>query len=128
MDVIEKAKQLGEAIMQDDRCKRLQLARAANDADPALQKMIGEFNLRKMRLSNELHRENGGEKAKEYEESLKEIYAQIMQTPQMQEFEAAKKDMDELISHINSIIQVSVTGEAESSGCAGNCEGCRGCH
>lgn len=130
MEVIEAARQLGEALMQDERAKRLQLAKAANDADTVLQGMIGEFNLKKLNYQNLLQQESvDREKVSKVEGELKELYTKIMENDTMKAFENAKKEMDELIGHINSIIQVSVSGEVSAEGgCSGQCSGCAGCH
>lgn len=132
MEAIEIARELGQAIAEDGRCKRLQAAKAANDADAALQEMIYAFNLKQMQVNAEMHKEpekQDKEKLKQFQNEMKESYASVMATPLMVEFAAAKKDMDELIGHINSIIQMSVTGEAdEGSACGGDCGSCAGCH
>ena len=131
MEVIEKAKELGLAIMDDPRCKRLQAAKAANDTDPELQDMIGEFNLKKMQLNNEFNKDpeqQSKEGLSKIENELKEVYAKIMANKAMIEFTEAKKEMDEMVGHINSIIQVSISGEVDEGGCAGNCASCSGCH
>lgn len=132
MEVIEKARELGEVIMDDARCKRLQAARAANDADTGLQDLIGEFNLKKLSLNNEFNKkpeEQSKEKMAQTEKEMKEIYGKIMANKTMAEYAEAKKDMDELVGHINSIIQMSISGEVDSGeGCSGNCSSCGGCH
>jgi cell fate (sporulation/competence/biofilm development) regulator YlbF (YheA/YmcA/DUF963 family) len=131
MEVIEKAKELGLAIMEDARCKRLQTAKAANDADSELQGMIGEFNLKKMQLNNEFNKEQNQqskERLAQIEKEIKEVYTKIMSNKAMLEFTEAKKDMDEMMGHINSIIQVSISGEVDDGGCGGNCSSCAGCH
>jgi cell fate (sporulation/competence/biofilm development) regulator YlbF (YheA/YmcA/DUF963 family) len=132
MGVIEKARELGQEIMEDARCIRLQTAKAANDADTVLQEMIGEFNLKKLQLNNEFNKpqeEQSKERMAQTEKDLKEVYGRIMQNKAMAEFTEAKKDMDELVGHINAIIQMSISGEVEESGgCAGDCGGCSGCH
>ena len=129
MDVIEKARDLAQSIREDARCRRLQVARASNDADPALQRMIGEFNLQKLRLRREYQKQpNDAERIHALEGKIRDIYAQIMQTPGMREYAAAKAEMDELNAQINAIIQLAVTGEmAGGTGCSGNCAGCPGC-
>lgn len=133
MGVIEKARELGQEIMEDARCKRLQAAKAANDADAALQEMIGAFNLKKLQMNNEFNKpeqEQSKERMTQCEGELKELYAKVMENESMVEFAAAKKDMDELVGHINDIIQMSISGEVDSDGgsCGGDCTGCHGCH
>lgn len=129
MGVIEKAQELGETLMADERCKKYQAAKAAYDSDAALQQLIGEFNLKKMQLNKELEKDSGGqdgEKVNALQDNLKDIYAKVMENKSMKAFYDAKKAVDELLEHINSIIQISVTGEA--SGCGGDCGSCHGCH
>jgi cell fate (sporulation/competence/biofilm development) regulator YlbF (YheA/YmcA/DUF963 family) len=131
MEVIEKARELGMALMEDERCKRLQTAKAANDEDSELQALIGEFNLKKMQLNNEFNKgsdEQSKERLAQIEKELKEVYNKIMANKSMAEYTAAKKEVDELLDQINSIIKLSVTGEAEGGGCSGNCSACSGCH
>lgn len=128
-DVIEKAKELAESIREDARCRRLQVARANNDADPELQKKIGEFNLKKLQLGRE-YKKAPQEPARIHalEDEIRSLYADIMRTPGMQEYTAAKEDLDELNAQINAIIQLAVTGEEPDGGsCSGNCAGCAGC-
>jgi cell fate (sporulation/competence/biofilm development) regulator YlbF (YheA/YmcA/DUF963 family) len=133
MGVVEKARELGQAIMDDERCKRLQNAKAANDADAGLQDLIGEFNLKKLQLNNEFNKEQekqSKEKIEQFQNDMKEIYGKIMATESMREYADAKKEMDELVGHINSIIQMSISGEVDEGGsCGGNCSACGGgCH
>ena len=128
-DVIEKARELAESIQQDPRCHRMQVARAANDADPALQHLIGEFNLKKLALSRQYKTApDDKEKIGALEDEIRTLYAKIMEDPGMKEYAAAKEAMDELNAQINAIIQLAVTGEVPEGGsCSGNCEGCAGC-
>lgn len=133
MEVIEKARELGLAIMEDERCKRLQTAKVANDSDTELQGVIGEFNLKKLQLNNEFNKDpeqQSKEKLTQIENELKEVYGKAMSNKSMAEYTQAKKDMDELVAQINSIIQMSISGEvSEDDGCSGNCSSCGGgCH
>lgn len=130
MDVIEKARELGKMLMEDERCKRMQVAKAANNEDRELQAMIGEFNLLRIQLNNELSKNPPDkEKCKKYELSMKELYPKIMANKSMAEYNEAKKAVDELVGHINSIVQLSISGEVDSdTGCSGQCAGCAGCH
>ena len=54
MDIIEAARQLGKAIQNDPRYLAFYAAKDANDADQALQEQIGQFNLLKMQIDEEM--------------------------------------------------------------------------
>ena len=53
MDIIEKARELGRLIQEEDSYKKLQDAQNNADADMELQRLIGEFNLKRMSINNE---------------------------------------------------------------------------
>lgn len=130
MDIIEMTRKLGVAIQEEPSYIAYQAARAANDEDEALQKLIGEFNMLRISLSNE-NGENE-KKTEELNEKLRACYHEIMQNENMQAFNQAKDDLDRLVNQITTIITLCVNGEdpetCESSGCSGSCSGCSGCH
>lgn len=134
MDVIEKARELGKAIQQDERFIRYAKARLANDSDKALQEAIGQFNIARMELDREVNSENkDDEKVKELNENLRKIYGDIMSSPAMVEYNTAKAELDTMVNEVNVIISKSIDGEDPEtcdvkSGCTGSCSTCGGCH
>jgi len=135
MDIIELTRQLGVAIQHEESYIQFDAAKKANDADEALQNQIGEFNLVRMSLDNELASENkDDEKVKELNESLRSIYGKIMMSPSMIAYNEAKVSLDEMVNKINSFITLSINGEdpmtAElpEASCSGSCSSCGGCH
>lgn len=134
MDVIEKARELGKAIQQDERFIRYAKARLANDSDKALQEAIGQFNIARMELDREVNSENKDDgKVKELNENLRKIYGDIMSSPAMVEYNTAKAELDTMVNEVNVIISKSIDGEDPetcdvNSGCTGSCSTCGGCH
>ncbi|MBR5135374.1 MAG: YlbF family regulator [Clostridia bacterium] len=135
MDVLlEMAKDMGEALQQDGRYVALQMAQAKADEDQALQDLIGEFNLKRMALATEDAKDDKDEeKLQALDAELREVYGRVMANESMQAYNAARQEMDALLSNINRILMLSAQGEdpqtldAEHS-CGGNCSGCSGCH
>lgn len=134
MDIITMARELGKAIQQDERYKRIDAAKKANDADNQLQDLIVKFNLKRSELSNEMAQENKSpEKLNALDKELKELYAEVMANPNMAEFNAAKGEVDQMMNFISEILYGSVNGEDPDTiemqaGCGGNCASCGGCH
>ena len=131
MDIMALTRKLGAAIQEEPSYIAYQAARATNDGDEELQKLIGEFNMLRISISNE----NGGEnetKMEELNEKLRACYNEIMQNENMQAFNQAKDELDRLVNQITTIITLCVNGEdpetCEASGCTGSCSGCSGCH
>ena len=56
MSIIEKTRELGKLIQEDSRYIEFYDAARANDNDPELQKLIGEFNLKRMNLNQEMQK------------------------------------------------------------------------
>lgn len=136
MDIIEAARQLGAVLQQDERYKRYLEARKANDADPELQKLVGEFNLARMQVDNEFQKEEAerdAEKIREFNVTIRQLYGKIMCNDTMMEFNKAKADFDAVMQRVNGIIDLSIEGEdpmtcEPASGCTGSCATCGGCH
>ena len=133
MTVLECARQLGAAIQEDETYIQYQMARQANDEDQALQDKIGEFNLLRMSLVNEQGKDDADKgKIEQLNEQIQQVYADIMQNPNMVAYNAAKDEMDRLLARVNSILGLCVNGEdpatCEPSDCTGSCASCGGCH
>ncbi|MDD2955999.1 MAG: YlbF family regulator [Oscillospiraceae bacterium] len=135
MDVIRMAKDLGKAIQADDRYLAMRLAMEANDNDEELQAQIGEFNLKRMALNQEIQKEERDqEKMNELDKEIKTLYGAIMGNPKMVVFTSTKQEMDSLMNFINQILVMSVNGEdpetaeMNETSCTGSCSSCSGCH
>lgn len=135
MSILEATRALGTEIQKDERFIRYTKARLANDNDKQLQDGIGEFNVTRMNLENEMANESRDEeKVKELNEKLRSIYTELMSSEAMIEYNTAKTDMDTLLADVNSVIMQCVEGadpatcEPEQHSCSGSCESCGGCH
>ncbi len=134
MDIIAMARELGKAIQQDERYKRIDAAKKANDEDNNLQELIVKFNMKRSDLTNAMAQENkDSEQLTALDKELKELYQEVMSNPNMAEFNAAKVEVDGMMNFISEILYGSVNGEDPDSiemheSCGGNCGSCRGCH
>ncbi len=132
--LIEMAKEIGFAIQQDERFIRTQMAQAAADEDDALQGLIGEFNLKRMAISNEMGKEDKDEeKVEALDADIRQIYEKIMSNERMAAYNAAKTELDAVLSQINTVVMMAAQGQdpetaLESGGCSGSCATCGGCH
>ncbi|HCC35344.1 MAG TPA: YlbF family regulator [Ruminococcaceae bacterium] len=133
MDVIEAVRDLGMAIQQDERYVAYQIAKQANDEDEELQNAIGEFNLLRMSLNNELQKEaKDDDKLQSLNAQAQAAYGKIMANEHMRVYNAVKNNLDALMNRVNSIISLSLDGEdpetcQPAEGCSGGCSSCAGC-
>lgn len=136
MDIIEMTRQLGHAIQEDERYVAYNAARLASDNDDKLQQLIGEFNLKRLAISNEAGTNTpDNEKMQALNTELRAVYAEIMSNEHMKAYDNAKSALDELLQRVNAIISQSAEGENPdtadfdaSASCGGNCSSCGGCH
>lgn len=135
MDVIKAARELGKAIQADERYTEYNTAKEANDADTALQDLIGEFNLKRQQLSMEMSKpenEQDKDKIAEGNKEMQRVYTLVMQNENMANFTMTKQGMDKLLQEVNGIIGMCCDGEdpdtCESHSCSGSCGSCGGCH
>ena len=132
MDIIAMARELGKAIQQDERYKRIDAAKTANDKDEELQQLIQKFNMKRSELSVEMAQENKNpEKLNQLDRELKAVYQEVMQNPNMAEFNAAKVEVDDMMNYISTILYGAVNGEDPDTiepqqSCGGDCAGCAG--
>lgn len=133
MDLIQMTRELGKAIQQDERYIKLCIARDNNDNDEHLQDLIGEFNLKRVELNQEAARpDKDQDKLNKLNETIRAMYKEIMENPNMIAFNDAKQEIDNLMNFINQILVLSVNGEnpdtiEQQTGCSGSCATCSGC-
>ena len=134
MDIIDQVRALALELQKDQRYLVLENARRMNDADEELQQQIGEFNLARIDLNNEISKpEKDADRIAELNDKVRKIYGDIMSNESMVAYNEAKNGVDQLMQYINAILVTAVNGGdpmtvEEPSSCGGDCAGCSGCH
>ena len=135
MDPIELFKKAAVALQTDSRYLALDAARRASDADEELQAQIGEFNLARLDLNNEIGKDDrDDQKITELNDKVNTLYAAIMSSDSMVAYNEAKTEVESLIGYIDAIINTAMNGGDPMSvrppeqGCTGSCSSCGGCH
>ncbi len=135
MDVIALARQLGQAIQEDERYIDYNNAKQLNDADEELQQLIGEFNLIRQNLMMEQEKpedEQDADKLAELNSKIQAAYNAVMTNENMANFTMAKAGMDKMMNAINTILTHAVAGDdpltcPTEAACSGSCSTCGGC-
>lgn len=135
MDAIELTRELGKAIQADPRYVEMQLARQQSDEDQELQEAIGEFNLKRMAISNEAAKpDRNDETMQRLNKEFREVYAKIMANEHMARYNAAKNEFDAFYQRITGILGLCAEGDDpetcdyDAASCGGDCSSCAGCH
>ncbi len=133
--LVNMAIDLGYQLQGDERYTAVRTAQQEADADEELQRLIGEFNIKRMNINQEESKpeeEQDAAHLRQLNEEMRSVYAQIMANEHMQAYNIAHSALDELVRKINAAIALAVQGQdpalaAQESGCTGNCGSCGGC-
>ena len=135
MDIIEMTRELGRALQNDERYIAMMSARQASDEDQALQEAIGEFNLKRMAISNEAQKDDRNEETlQRLNEEFRGVYQKIMENEHMLRYNDAKNEFDALLQRMTGSLSLCADGEDpetcvyDAASCGGNCSSCAGCH
>ena len=134
MDIIEKARELGKLIQQEESYIALQKAQADADADMELQNLIGDFNMKRMSINNEASKKDkDSDKLALLNSQMREDYSKIMSNKNMIAYNEAKDAFDMVANRVLAIVQQSAVGadpetaDYSTSSCSGSCSTCGGC-
>lgn len=134
MDIIEKARELGKLIQQEESYIALQKAQADADADMDLQNLIGDFNMKRMSINNEASKKDkDSDKLALLNSQMREDYSKIMSNKNMIAYNEAKDAFDMVANRVLAIVQQSAEGadhetaDYSTSSCSGSCSTCVGC-
>ena len=139
MDIIKLARDLGSELQKQQIYLDMMKSKEKNDKDEELQKLIGDFNLKRIALNSEMNK-NENDKNKDRIENLdkevRDLYQKIMANPNMLEYNKNRQAVTLLLSDINQILSAAVVGkdpqtvniERNTSGCGGSCSSCGSCH
>ncbi|MBR6702315.1 MAG: YlbF family regulator, partial [Clostridia bacterium] len=112
MDLIEMTRQLGAALQQDERVVKFRETQKVNEEDTALNELIAKLQLCQMQFQQEASKEDKDDaKLQQIDAEYGQIYNQIMASKNMQEYDAAVKEVDKLMKYINGILSLCLQGE-----------------
>lgn len=127
MGIFTLAAELGRAIKEDERMKRMQTAKAAYESDPHIFELLTEYGVQKEALAS--MGDEGGEinvdTVTRIQDRIDEIYAEITTNPLFVELDEAQTAVNELMENVNNTIKYNATGEVP---CTHDCSSCGGCH
>ena len=131
MSLEKLTRELGKAIQQDERYLAMQKAIEANEKDAALNELMSKIQLIQVSYQHEASKEEPDEgKMKAYDEEFRGVYTEIMMNPNMQAYEKARQDIDELMNYLTGILAMCVNGDdpdtcdPKAHQCGGDCSGC----
>ena len=128
--VTDCARALGEAIVESEEYKNMQLNENAAMSDPQVAEKMSRYLEIKEALGALMRQpEPDPEVMARYGQEMDEIQQELNAMPVVDAMTTSRQQFSELMNTVNRVLEFIITGEvAQSGGCSGNCSGCSGCH
>ena len=126
-EILTKARELGQAIVDSEEYKNLKAAEEKQDKDEEAMALLVEYNNVRKALAEEINNaEVSDERMAEIRSQLEESYEKVMSHPTISEYYEAQQKFESVVQQMNAILTYFMTGQI-SGGCSGNCSGCSSC-
>lgn len=126
--VTDCARELGQAIVDSEEYKNMQICEKAAMSDPAVAQAMSRYLEAKEQLHTAMANGNADEIA-HFGQEMDDAQQALNQMPAVDAMTNARQSFSELMNQVNHVLEFMITGEVEqSSGCSGNCASCGGCH
>ena len=131
-EIMEMAKDLGIKIQKSKEFLDFKLLKEGMDSDEELASIRKEFDSIKNSLNEEISKEDSDrDTIKKLSDELRDAYDKMNSFESVCKYENAKKNLNELVNEVNTVINESAYGkfyQSSFASCNGSCESCEGCH
>ncbi len=124
-NILTKARELGEAIVESEEFKTLKAAEEAQENDEGAMALLKSYNDERKALAEEISKGVPEERMAEIRKILEDRFEEVMSNPVIAEYSEAQQTFESIVSQMNAILTYYLTGEISAS-CGGNCAGCAG--
>ncbi len=126
--IFEKARELGQAIIESEEYKELKKAEIEQENDEAALELLKKYSELRTTLAKEI--QDGSvseERMTAIRDELEEAYGALTTNDHITAYINAQRTFQAIIDQMNNIISYHITGKL-SGGCSGDCSGCNSCH
>ena len=130
MKAIEIAKQLGEAIKNDEVLLAYDKAKADYESNKELQDKLASYNAQRAALAEEFNKEieeQSSEVIGKIKENMDALGKEIVEHSEYKAFADAQRAVNDFMAEINQEIARHAFG-IEPQNCTHDCSTCSGCH
>lgn len=123
-EILTKARELGEAIIESDEFKALKAAEEEQENDSEAMALLKKYNDERKSMAEEITAGNvSEERMAQIRSELEKLHEEVMSNETVARYNEAQKTFEAIVSQMNAILTYFLTGEI-SVGCSGNCSGC----
>ena len=127
-EIFEKARELGQAIVESEEYKALKKAEQEQEQDSEALQLLQDYSAVRTKLAEEINKGDvGEERMAQIREELESAYEKMTTNDHITAYINAQRTFQAIIDQMNSIISFHITGKIPG-GCSGSCSSCGGCH
>lgn len=127
MDVFEKARELGNMLLETKEGKKFNDKKYILNANEDSKQKLYEYNQYREMVYHKINSDSiSEEELAEEQERLKEKIAEVTADPIISDMLRAEDEFTYLVNSVMNVLRATIEGEDEE-GCSGNCSGCHGC-
>lgn len=128
MEIFDKARELGLAVVNSEVYQNLKKAEAEQETDKEAMELLKSYSDLRTELGKEIQAgEPTAERMMEIRTLLNDEYKKVTDNPTVAAYILAKNELEAVLNQMNTILSYYINGEQEG-GCSGDCSGCSGCH
>ena len=129
MDIMDMAKDLGQAIAESKEMRDMKTAETIQAGDKEAQELIKNYNIAAMEAAKKMRAEGiTKEQAESIRQELGEEFLKLEQNQNILNYISSKKTFEDMVKNVNGVLSYYITGK-EQSGCSeSGCGGCSGCN
>ena len=136
-NVMHKAQELAEAILESSIYQRMHTAELQVNKDEEAVKAVSDFVEKRQAVESILASNNMDHTAlAEAGKAMEEAEKKLNEVALIKEMQESRQEFTQMMENVNRILRLVITGETEDEcdcdghhgGCTGSCSTCGGCH
>ncbi len=136
-NVMHKAQELAEAILESSIYQRMHTAELQVNKDEEAVKAVSDFVEKRQAVESILASNNMDHTAlAEAGKAMEEAEKKLNEVALIKEMQESRQEFTQMMENVNRILRLVITGETEEEcdcggdcgGCTGSCSSCGGCH
>ena len=127
-EIFEKARELGEAILESEEYKAFKKAELEQEQDEEAIALLKEYSEIRSSLAEQIKKGDvSEEEMAKIRQDLETAYEKVTTNDHITAYINAQRTFQAVIDQMNNIISFHITGKLPG-GCSGSCSDCGGCH
>ena len=126
--IMEKTRELGEAILASEAYKKMEAAEKAINEDLDARMTMMEFEAARTEVQTMMQSPDvDREKLMTASSKFRSAQERVQNNAVICHYLETRADFTEIIDQVNALLKFLISGETEES-CSGSCDHCGGCH